>query len=225
MLLIATLVVAPPARADHTSVQATATGQVAATDNLFAAGNDGDRQADAFLTVRPGVIYAIDGPRMSHDFTVEGEVTEYLVHNGTPSLTGHGGWTGQFLPGPQSVLTLSAGGSSGVLTSLSTRSSADQTTATVAPAGKATVYTLDAGEHLAWNAGVFTQVSQSLNGRYGLTDDGSGGTSDTRELAAGLGFGRTFQENSVKLDVGASFLQLEHSTTASAMTPGMPGNG
>lgn len=225
MIFIATLVVAPPARADHTSVQATATGQVAATDNLFAAGNDGDRQADTFLTVRPGVIYAIDGPRMSHDFTAEGEVTEYLVHNGAPSLSGHGGWTGQFLPGPQSVLTLSAGGSSGILTSLSTRSSADQTTATLAPAGKATVYTLNAGEHLAWTAGESTQVSESLDGRYGLTDDGSGGTSDTRGLDGGLGFARIFQENSVALDVGASFLQLEHSTTASTMTPGMPGTG
>lgn len=225
MLLIATLVVAPPARADHTSVQATATGQASATDNLFAAGNDGDRQADAFFTVRPGIIYAIDSPRMSHDLMVEGEVTEYLVHHNDPSFSGHGGWTGQFLPGPQSVLTLSAGGSSGILTSLSSRSSADQTTATVAPAGKVTVYNLNAGEHLTWSAGEFTQISQSLNGIYGLTQDGSGGNSDTRQVDASLGYARTFQDNTVSLDAGASFLQLKNTTTTSSTMPGMPGTG
>ena len=53
------------------------------------------------------------------------------------------------------MLTLSAGGSSGVLTTLSSRNSADQTTATVAPSGNATVYDLNAGQHLAWNAGVY----------------------------------------------------------------------
>jgi hypothetical protein len=223
MVLIATVVVAPPARADHTSVQATATGQAAATDNLFAAGSDGDRQADVLFTVRPGVIYAIDGLRVSHDFAAEGEVTEYLVHHGAPSLNGHGGWTGQFLPGPQSVLMLSAGASSGVLMTLSSRSSADQSTAVVTPAGNATVYELNAGEHLTWTAGPFTQISESFSGRYGLTDDGSGVGSDTREIDAGLGFARTFQENTLSLDAGASFLQLKQNTAASSMMPGMPG--
>ncbi|HEX7841060.1 MAG TPA: hypothetical protein VF469_26465 [Kofleriaceae bacterium] len=215
--------VAPPARADHTSVQATATGQVSATDNLFAAGGDGDRQADTFLTVRPGIIYAIDSPQMSHDLMLEGEATEYLVHNDSPSFGGRAGWTGLFLPGPQTSLTLSAGASSGVTTTLSTLSSADQTTSTVAPSGKATLYNLNAGEHLSWTAGEFTQVSESLNATYGLTNAGSGGSSDTREIDANLGLGRTFQRDSVALDAGASALQLQHGTTGSSTMPGMPG--
>jgi hypothetical protein len=223
MLLIATLVVASPARADHASVQATATGQVTTTDNLFAAGNGGNRETDTFLTIRPGLIYAIDGRRMSHDFSVEGEATEYLVHYNEPSVSGRGAWTGQFLPDPDTVLTLAAGASSGILSSLSSRSTADQTTALVAPGGKVTVYGLDAGEHAAWSGWEFTRLSQSLDARYGLSDDGTGNTSDTREVNAGIGLGRTFTHDTVTLDLSASFLQLKHGTTAGSTTPPAPG--
>ena len=59
-----TVVLASPALADHTSLHFTASGDVSVTDNLFA--TDTDRQADAFFTVRPGVLYAWDSPRMIH---------------------------------------------------------------------------------------------------------------------------------------------------------------
>lgn len=211
MLVTATLVLASRARADHATVQVTATGQVAATDNLFSAGADGDREADMFTTVRPGVIYAYDAPRMIHDFAAEGEVTEYLIHHDQPSLSGHGGWHGLFLPGPRSELTMSIGAGTGVLTSLSSRTTSDQTSAVVAPAGKVNVDQADASESFGWIASQHTHVSQSVTGHYSLTNDGNGNTSETREVSGSLGFDRTFNHDTLLLNVGVSYLRLESS--------------
>jgi hypothetical protein len=56
VFVIGTLVLAPSGRADHTSVHATADGEVATTDHLFGAGS-GDSAADMFFMVRPGGLY------------------------------------------------------------------------------------------------------------------------------------------------------------------------
>src|SRR5258707_7162133 len=96
VFVIETLVVASPARADHTSLHATATGEVATTDNLFAAGSAGDRQPDLFFTVRPGLLFAYDEPRMIHDFNAEAEAIQYVLHSDAPSLTGRAGWRSLF---------------------------------------------------------------------------------------------------------------------------------
>src|SRR5215203_2983818 len=121
VLVIGTLVLASPALADHTSVHATATGEIATTDNLFATGSDGDRQADMFFTVRPGLLFAYDEPRMIHDFTAEGEVTEYVLHSDEPSFTGRAGWRSLFLLGPRAQMNMAINTGTGILTALSTR--------------------------------------------------------------------------------------------------------
>jgi hypothetical protein len=208
VFVIGTIVLASPARADHTSVHATADGEVATTDNLFAAGS-ADRQADMFFTVRPGVLFAYDAPQMIHDFTADAEVTGYLLHSGEPLLTGRGAWTGLFLPGPRSQVTMSITAATGILSLLSTRTSSDQTSATVTPSGKVDVQQADSAESSSWISSEHTRVLQGVLGRYGFTDDGSGTHAETREVGGNLGFERTFRSDTIALDASVSYLQLE----------------
>ena len=194
VFVIGTLVLASPARADHTSVHATADGELATTDNLFAGGS-ADRQADMFFTVRPGVLFSYEAPQMIHDFTAEADVTGYVLHGGEPLLTGRGAWTGLFLPGPRSQVTMTINAATGILSLLSSRTSSDQTSATVAPAGKVDVKQADTSQSLSWISSQHTRVMQGVLGRYGFTDDGSGTQTETREVGGNLGFERSIAPN------------------------------
>jgi hypothetical protein len=208
-VIFGTLVLAPPARADHTSVHATASGEMATTDNLFAAGSDGNRQADVFFTVRPGVLYAHDAPQMIHDFNAEAEIVEYMLHGDQPVVMGRAGWKSLFFTGPRSQVTMSINAGTGLLSLISARSSSDQTSATVAPSGKVDVQQADSSESLSWISGKHTRVVQGVLGRYGFTDDGAGTTGDTREVGGNLGLERTFRHDTVMLDAEVAFLRLE----------------
>lgn len=216
MLVIGTTVVlASPARADHTSLHFTATGDVSATDNLFA--SDTNRQADAFVTVRPGVLYAWDAPRMVHDFTAELEAIEYLLHGDQPSLDGRVGWRGLFLPGPRSNVTMSIDAGHGVVTSLSSATTSDQTTAVVnpsAPNGNVTTDQASAAESASYQTSEHTRVTEGVLGRYATTDDGAGTTTDTREGGGNIGFERSFQHDTLLLNAAVSYLRLARKAPA-----------
>jgi hypothetical protein len=208
-MVVAAAVLASPARADHTSLHFTATGDVSVTDNLFA--TDTDRQADALFTVRPGVLYAWDSPRMIHDFTAELEAIEYLLHNDQPSLNGHAGWRAVILPGPRSSVTMSIDAGHGVVTSLSSATTSDQTTATVnpsSPTGNVTTDQASAAESATYQTTEHTRVTQGVLGRYATTDDGAGTTTDTREVGGNLGFERMFDHDTLLLTAGVSYLRL-----------------
>jgi hypothetical protein len=208
--VIGTLLLASPGQADHTSLHATASGEIATTDNLFATGGGGDRQADVFFTVRPGLMYAYDEPRMIHDLSGEAEVVEYVLHSRRPSLTGRGSWRSLFLVGPRTQLTMSINSGTGLLASLSGRSLlSDETTATVAPVGMVKIRQADASQGLSWVSGKHTRLVQGIFGRYGFADDGAGTVSDTREVGASLGFERRFRNTTVTLNASASFLRLD----------------
>ena len=207
--VLGAFVLASPAHADHTSVHATATGEVATTDNLYAVGSGGDRQADMFYTVRPGILFAYDSPQMIHDFTGEAEVLGYLIHSDRPLVTGHGGWKSLFFTSPRTQLTMTINAGTGLLTALASRTTSDQTVTTVTPAGQVDVQEADTSEQLSWISGKHTRVSQGVLGRYGFTDDRNGTTTDTREVGSNLGFERTFNKDTVGLDASISYLQLE----------------
>src|SRR6185503_1962659 len=133
VVAIGTLVLAPPARADHTSVHATADGEVVTTDNLYAAGSGSFQRPDMFFTVRPGVLYAYDAPQMVHDFNADAEVVGYLSRSDKPFVTGRAAWRSIFLPTPRTTLAMSISAGTGLLSLLATRLSPDDTTATVTP--------------------------------------------------------------------------------------------
>ena len=218
VFVIGTLVVAPPARADHTSLHATADGEVVTTDNLYSSGSE-SRRPDMFFTVRPGVLYAYDAPQMVHDFNADAEVIGYLSRSDTPLVTGRAAWRSLFLPGPRSTLNMSISAGTGLLSLLSTRSSPDETTATVTPTGRVDIQQADSAESLSWISSKHTRVLQGLQGRYGFTDDGSGTTTETREVGGNLGFERTFRKDTVALDASVNYLQLERIAPISAELP------
>lgn len=207
--VLGSVVLAPPALADHSSLHATASGEVATTDNLFATGSGGNREPDMFLTLRPGVLFAYDAPQMIHDFTGEVEILQYVTHGDRPLITGRGGWKSLFLVGPRTQLTLSITTATGLLNAMAARSSADETITSVIPSGKVEVQQADTAESLSYISSKHTRIIQGVYGRYGFTDDGGGTTADTREAGANLGFERNFEHDTVGIDAAVAFLQLE----------------
>jgi hypothetical protein len=199
-------------------VHATADGEVATTNNLFSSGS-GEQEADMFFTVRPGILFAYDAPQMVHDFTAQAEIVGSLLHGAQPLVTGRGMWHGLFLATPRTQVTMSMDAATGILSLLSNRSTSDETTATVMPTGKLDVQQADSSESLAWISSKHTRVLQGILGRYGFTDDGSGTTTETREVGGNLGFERTFRADTVALDASVSYLQLERIAPIGAIPP------
>jgi hypothetical protein len=206
---IGTLLLASAARADHTSLHATADGEVVTTDNLYAAGSGFLQRPDMFFTVRPGVLYAYDAPQMVHDFTADAEVVGYLSRSDKPIVTGRAAWRSQFLPTPRTSLGMAISAGTGLLSLLSTRLSPDETTATVTPSGRIDVQQTDTSQSMSWISSKHTRIQQGLVGRYGFTDDGSGTTAETRDVGGNLGFERTFRRDTVALDASVRYVQFE----------------
>ena len=92
-IVIAGILVAGVAHADHTSLNVSAAGDVAVTDNLFSVSRDANPESDVYTTLRPGLIGTWETPRMIQNLAVEAEILEYATHNNTdPSVTLRGRW-------------------------------------------------------------------------------------------------------------------------------------
>jgi hypothetical protein len=150
---------------------------------------------------------------MIHELVAEVELLEYALHSDEPSVTGHFGWRAFYLPGPRSQVTTNVEGNSGELNALSSRSSPDQTTVGVTPAGPIDVRIADGSEYLSWIVAKDTRLSQSLFGTYTSTDDNvvSPGPTKTTAAEAGGAFGieHNFRSDSIGLEAGASVLRFE----------------
>jgi hypothetical protein len=192
---------------------------VATTDNVFAT-DRGQAQADLFTQVRPGLLYAYDSPRMIQELQGDVELLYYALHSDKPSITAAGGWRGFFLPGPRSQLTFNVNGSNGQLNALSSRTSPDQTTASVVPTGSVDVKATDASEYFSWIATRELRLSQTAFGRWaGTEDDGALGATTTSAGEAGLSFGaeRDYKHNSFGIEIAGSVLRLERIAAPGAM--------
>jgi hypothetical protein len=206
--------VSTAARAEHTSVQATVSGSVAVTDNVFAGQ---DRNPDAFTQVRPGALFAYDSPRMLHELDAELEVLEYAVNHDQLSLSLRSGWRGFFLPTPRSEVLVQANASNGKVNALTSRTAPDQTGFGVLPGGGADFIQADSSEYMSYQTGKDTRASQTLLGRYTYTDDGAGTTVSAGEVAATAGFDQNFRNNSFTLEGGVSAVRLERIAPAGAV--------
>jgi hypothetical protein len=212
---------AAPAYADHSSLHATATGDVAATDNVFATPHD-QAQGDLFTQVRPGVLFAYDAPRMIHELIGEVELLEYALHSDKPSVTVRGGWRGFFLPGPRSQVTVNVNASNGQLNALTSRTSPEQTTVGVTPTGAIDTIQTDAGEFLSYVISKEFRFSQAAYGRWTGTDDNNpmgATTTSSAEGGATLGLERTFRSDSIGIEGGGSVLRLERIAPMGAIPP------
>jgi hypothetical protein len=200
--------------ADHTSVHVTASGDVAATDNVFSVPRDQGTgaESDVFAQVRPGVLFAWETPRMIQSLEADVEVLEYATHSNTdPSVTVAGHWEALFLPGPRTNLGIGASASNGHLNSLTARNSPDQTSVAVVPAGGSAVRQAEGHEFLSWQSTQSTRTSQQAYARWTATDDQLQMPTTTNSLEAGLGVGfdRLFTRDDIGLQVGGSILHLE----------------
>ncbi|MDB4953552.1 MAG: putative exported protein [Myxococcales bacterium] len=223
-MLIACTAVAVPAHADHSSLHATANGSVATTDNVF--GSDGNRQADIFFDLRPGVLFAYDAPRMIHELNAEADILEYVAHSESASVTGRGGWKGFFLPGPRSEVTLTANGGTGQLNALTSGTAPNMTGVGLTPGGRIYMKEADAGEYVSWTATKETRISQAALARWTNTDDaasqpaGQNTSVTSAEAGGGLGFERSFEHNSIGINAGISYLYMRRIAPVGGPTMG-----
>ena len=199
------------AAADPTSWHGTVAGDVAFTDNVFAAPSSGNREVDVFFTVRPGVLFGYAHPRTMQDFTVELEAIEYVRHSDEPSLSARVGWRSFYLTGPRSQVMTQVNAQSGLLAAIASRSAASDTVPELIPVNKVNVYQADASEYLSYVATRELSLSQTLFGRASYTDDNlmDPTTTTAAEVGIGLGIDRQFQDNSLSLELGGSVVHLE----------------
>jgi hypothetical protein len=217
LIIIATLASEPLARADRTSLHGTVSGDVAATDNVFATDRE-QNEVDLFFTIRPGGILGYDAPRMSHDFTLEGEIINYLAHSDAPSLAARGGVRSAYVTSKHTSVITQINGSSGVLTALSARSTPDQTIPFFTPIGQVDTLQGDANEQFSWRSGRSFTFSQTLFARASRTDDNADDLTPgaiptivkSAEVGGSLGFEKSFRRgDAVSFNAGVSVLRLE----------------
>jgi hypothetical protein len=208
---IGCLAAAAPAHADHMSLHGTVVGNVATTDNVFSQPRS-NADADVYMTVRPGLLFAYDSPRAIQELTGEVEFLEYVAHSDKPSVTFRAGWQGLFLPGPRSQLTTTVNASTGQLNALATRTSPDMSGVNVAPPGEVDTRQSDASEYLSYQAGKDTRVSETVFGRWTATQDADPAamvTTSAYEAGATLGADHSFDHDTIAVDGGASVLYLK----------------
>jgi hypothetical protein len=221
-IAIASLILARIAHADHTSVHVTASGNVAVSDNVFSAPKEANPEADVYAQLRPGVLGAWESPRMVQTLAAEAEIFEYAAHDpGNPSLTLRGRWDALFQPGPRSELGLGAGASNGRVSALTARSTADQTTIAITPAGSQQVRQADAQQRLSWQSTKATRTSQQAFVRWAATNDALAmpTTTDSVEVGSSLGFDRQLSHNGFGVEVGGSLLRLERISPGGSRSP------
>ncbi|MEJ7598661.1 MAG: hypothetical protein WKG01_12195 [Kofleriaceae bacterium] len=209
--VVAILICDAQASADPTSWHGTIAGDVAATDNVFAAPSTGDREVDVFFTVRPGLLFSYAHPRTLHDLTAEVEVIEYVRHSDEPSLSARFGWRGFYLVGPRTQVLTQVNAQNGILAAIASRNNAAETLPELIPVNKVNVYQADASEYLSYVATRELTLSQTLFARASYTDDNLDDPTTVASAEAGFGLGidRQFRTDSLSLELGGSVVHME----------------
>jgi hypothetical protein len=218
-------VMATAARADNSTWQFTLSGDLAPTDNVFAVPESDNPQADVFVEVRPGVLWAYDSPRAMQELSAQLDLVEYALHSTDLSATGYGNWKGFFLPGPRSEALLTADASAGELNAISSRSNFDAPPPGLVPdtTKPITVYQGDASAYLSWIAAKDWRLYVNGVAQYLGTDDNEPMPTITYAGLAGINLGlqREFRSNSLSLEVGGQWVYLERVAPVGAL----PGTG
>ncbi len=210
-----------PALADRGSYHATVAGDVASTDNVFSE-ERGRQNADLFFQVRPGLLFSYGIPRIIQDLSLEAEVTQYAIHNNEASLAGRGGYRVFFLTGPRSEILFNVNGGTGVLSSLTARTTPDQAPMIeLQPAGNPQFKAADASEYGSYVASRKYRLSERLFARASQTNDNAETPTEitAAEAGASIGIERRFRLSSLSLDIGGSALRLERVAAPGAVIP------
>lgn len=217
------VLVATPAAADRTTTSVTASGDVSATDNVFAAPRE-IRESDVSFAIRPGVLFGYDGPRASHELALEGEVLEFARHSDEPSVSIRGGARTRIQTTRFTSLSAQLEGSNGVLTALAARSSPDVTGPQLVPLGRIDTITGSGAVSLSIDTGRDMQITPSVFGRFSRSDDNAVDAAGTdtatittsQEYGASLGAERSWRDNAVGVEIGVTLLNLERDAAPTA---------
>ncbi len=209
-MLLTSVARTPVAAADRYSVHGTASVDAAVTDNVFST-EFGNREADLFFTVRPGILFTHALPRIVNELSAEVELSRYAAHSDQPTIAFRGGWKGLFLTGPRSEMLVQANASRSVLSAISAASQPNETVVMLQPVGQVDVTQGDFNEYVSYTATREIRLSQTLFARAGKTDDNAEAQTIVTSAEAGGSFGldRAFLKNTLSFEVGASVLRLE----------------
>lgn len=211
IVAIGWLASAAPARADHATFHGTVVGSVATTDNVFATSRE-NAEADAFMQVRPGMLFSYDAPRFIQVLSGEVEFLEYVAHSDKPSVTFRAAWQGMYTPGPRSEMTGSVDASEGQINAITTRTSPDQTGLNVLPPGQVEMRTGNGTEYFTYQLGKETRISQTAFGRWTATKDNDPNiavTTDAYETGGALSLEHSFEHDTLALEGGVSYVYLK----------------
>jgi len=230
-LVLATLL-ATPAYADSTSGHVTASGEVGITDNVFSATGD-TREGDMFFTLRPGFLFSLNRPRFIQELQGEGELIFYAAHQEDPSLGVRGAYRAFATTGPRSEMSWQLNAGRSTLSAINSRPGPGQTTVQVQPDVNVTAIQGDGNESGSWLATRELRLSQTLFGRYSRTDDQLPDVPDPFGMAppvpantvvtsyeggGSVALERSFRDDSISLEPGASVIHLER-VVGAAVTP------
>ncbi len=215
--LLASLALVRVASADRFSVHGTASVDAAVTDNVNSS-QFGNREADVFFTVRPGALLTYALPRMVHELNAEVELSRYIAHSDSPVIAARGGWKGLFIPGPRSEVSFQANGSRSIVSAASAAAAPSDTVVMLQPVGEVVAVQGDANESGSYTATRELRLSESLFARAGKTDDHAAARTivTSSEYGGSVSVDRTFQTNTLTVEVGASVLRLERVADAGA---------
>ena len=213
-ILFASLALATPAAADRVSVHATASADVAATDNASSS-QGGNRQADMLFTARPGMLFTYALPRMVQELSAEVELRQAL-RDDQPAVGLRGGWRALFLTGPRSELGVTANASSTLLSAASAATDPSQTMVQLQPVGQIDVIQGDVAALGSYTATRELRLSQTVFARASRADDNATMVSTSLEVGTGISIDRTFRNDSLSVEAGVSVLRLERDATAAA---------
>lgn len=215
------------AAADRTSVSVTASGDVSGTDNVFATTRD-TRVSDVSFAVRPGILFGYEGPRAIHELALEGEVLEFVRHSEQPSISVRAGARTRIQTTRHTSFSASLDAANGIATALAARNTPDLNGPQIAPLGRVDTQSAGANMALSWENGRGFSISPSVFARASRTDDNieddpmspvaEGATILTSaEAGAALSIERSWRDNALGFEVGASVLRLERDAPMSAM--------
>jgi hypothetical protein len=215
------------AGAQSTSWHGTLNGDIAVTDNVFARPGYSltNRDGDLIFQLRPGFFVARNAPRIINNLLAEAEIIHYAFNSRYPSVSGRVGWNAFILTGPLSEMIVGVNASTGILTSLQSRLTADQTMLNVNPPGKVTFQQADAQEYFGLTLTRELRMSQNLFARINRNNDNAEDNEPpipntiitSAEAGGGFGLDRQFMMSTLGISVGASVARLERQAPSGAM--------
>ncbi len=207
--LIAGFVVSTPGLvlADAESINGTLSGNASATDNAFSAAS-GNKSPDMFLQIRPGLLFGYETPRAVYTGFTEAEALDYVAHYKEVSVTVRVGARAAFVVTPLTDIAFTLDASTGKLNALQGRSTPDQTTTTLVPAGAGDIYQVAAGESAAHTIAPSLHIGEGLGASFVETFAGGGALGRSAQASGTTSITKSYEADAFSLQVGVGYVRF-----------------